>query len=374
MKSKKRKRMGALLILFGLITIGIILFLQHPLFGKKPSGERLERLEKSKYYKNGQFHNLSHTPAFAEDASYFDALKELLFSKVKHTKPLDSIPHIKTDLSKLSTTDDFLIWFGHSSYLIQADQKRFLIDPVLTKNASPIYSTNNAFKGADTYHYDLLPPIDFLILTHDHYDHLDYTTLKKLKDKTKAVVCPLGVGEHLEYWGFPAKNIIELDWFENASLDKNIQITATPARHFSGRGFKRNNTLWASYVFQSKNLKLYLGGDSGYDHHFKEIGTKFGPFDLAILENGQYNYKWKYIHMFPEEVVKAAKDLQTKSFFPVHSSKFKLANHPWKEPLEKVTAFSKNEPDLRLITPKIGEIVYLNQTSQTFENWWETIE
>lgn len=132
--------------------------------------------------------------------------------------------------------------------------------------------------------------------------------------------------------------------------------------------------MWASYVFQSKNLKLYLGGDSGYDHHFKEIGTKFGPFDLAILENGQYNHKWKYIHMFPEEVVKAAKDLQTKSFFPVHSSKFKLANHPWKEPLEKVTAFSKNEPDLRLITPKIGEIVYLNQTSQTFENWWETIE
>lgn len=366
--------MGVSLIVLGLITIGIILFLQHPLFGKKPSGQRLERIKQSKHYKDGQFHNLSHTPALTNGVSYFSALKKMLFQKAVATIPIDSIPHIKTNLSNLNSTDDLLIWFGHSSYLIQADQKRFLIDPVLTKNASPIYSTNKAFKGADTYNFDLLPAIDFLILTHDHYDHLDYTTFKKLKHKIKTIVCPLGVGEHLEHWGFPATNIIELDWFENISLNETIQITATPARHFSGRGFKRNNTLWASYVFQSKNLKLYLGGDSGYDTHFKEIGEKFGPFDLAILENGQYDYNWKYIHMFPEEVIKAAKDLQAKSYFPVHSSKFKLANHPWKEPLEKIADLHRNESDLRLITPKIGEVVYLNKSSQTFKNWWEQVK
>lgn len=374
MKSKKRKWMSVTFPIIGLFTIGTIIFFNHPLFGKPPSGERLERIKKSKHFKDGTFQNLSHTPSLAEGVTYWEVFKEMLFSRIEHTKPNDSIPFVKTDLSNLNIEEDYLVWFGHSSYFIQADQTSFLIDPVLTKNASPIYGTNLAFKGADTYHYDAFPSIDFLIITHDHYDHLDYTTFKNIKQKVNKVVCPLGVGEHLEYWGYPAENIIELEWWENAQLTDLIQITATPARHFSGRGFTRNNTLWASYVFQSEKLKLYLGGDSGYDTHFKEIGEKFGPFDLAILENGQYNYKWKYIHLLPEEVIKAAKDLQAKSFFPVHSSKFKLANHPWKEPLEKVVDLSKQEKDLKLVTPKIGEIVYLNQTGQTFEYWWEGIE
>lgn len=366
--------MSVTFLIIGLFTIGTIIFFNHPLFGKPPSGERLERIKKSKHFKDGTFQNLSHTPSLAEGVTYWEVFKEMLFSRIEHTKPNDSIPFVKTDLSNLNIEEDYLVWFGHSSYFIQADQTSFLIDPVLTKNASPIYGTNVAFKGADTYHYDALPSIDFLIITHDHYDHLDYTTFKNIKQKVNKIVCPLGVGEHLEYWGYPAENIIELEWWENAQLTDLIQITATPARHFSGRGFTRNNTLWASYVFQSEKLKLYLGGDSGYDTHFKEIGERFGPFDLAILENGQYNYKWKYIHLLPEEVIKAAKDLQAKSFFPVHSSKFKLANHPWKEPLEKVVDLSKQEKDLKLVTPKIGEIVYLNQTGQAFEYWWEGIE
>ena len=365
--------MTTIFIVLGLFLIATFIFLQHPLFGKQPSGERLERIQKSKYYKNGQFHNLSNTPAFAEDASYFSAIKELLFSKVKHTKPTDSIPYVKTNLNDLEITEDYLIWFGHSSYLMQIDGKKLLIDPVLTKNASPLYNTNVAFKGADVYTYDSLPKIDYLVLTHDHYDHLDYTTFKKIQANVSKIVCPLGVGAHLEYWGFPKENITELDWFESASLMDSLSITATPARHFSGRSFKRNTTLWASYVLKSNNLNLYLGGDSGYDSHFKEIGTKYGPFDLAILENGQYDRKWKYIHMMPEEVVKASEDLKAKRFFPVHSSKFKLANHPLKEPLEKVTAYAKTNPTTKMISPKIGEIVYLNNTNQTFDAWWENI-
>jgi len=372
MKIKRKKAMFFILTIIGILIVGTVLFLQHPLFGKQPSGERLQRIYQSKNYKNGQFHNLSPTPALAEGVSYFSAIKEMLFPKTQHTKPIDSIPYVKTILTDLKIQDDFLIWFGHSSYYMKIDETSFLIDPVLTKNASPLYGTNNSFKGADIYTYDSIPKVDVLILTHDHYDHLDYTTFKKVKDKVTKIICPLGVGEHLEYWGFPKENITELDWYENFSLVDSIKITATPSRHFSGRSFKRNTTLWASYVLQTKNLKLYLGGDSGYDTHFKEIGEKFGPFDLAILENGQYDHKWKYIHMLPEEVVQASTDLQAKRFFPVHSSKFKLANHPWKEPLEKVSKFSK-EQNIQMISPKIGEIVYLNQPNQSFEKWWENV-
>lgn len=373
MKKNRKKLMTTTLIIIGALIAATFIFLQHPLFGKEPTGERLKRIQQSKNYKNGQFHNLSHTPALTEGATYTQMIKELLFSKIEHTKPTDSIPSEKINLLENTITDDFMVWFGHSSYFMKIDGKSFLIDPVLSKNASPLYGTNTAFKGADKITPDDLPAIDLLILTHDHYDHLDYTSFKQLKNKVSKIICPLGVGEHLEYWGFPKENITELDWHDTVTLNDSLKITATPTRHFSGRSFKRNTTLWASYVLQTKNLKLYLGGDSGYDTHFKEIGSKYGPFDLAILENGQYDKKWKYIHMMPEEVVQASLDLQAKRFFPVHSSKFKLANHPWKEPLQRVSIATEKQTSTQIITPKIGEIIYLNNTQQVFKKWWEHV-
>lgn len=373
MKIKRKKLMTTTLIVIGILIAGTFIFLQHPLFGKEPSGDRLERIKKSKHYKDGQFHNLSNTPALSEDTNYYSVMKELLFSKIEHTKPTDSIPCVNTNLLEKTIEEDFMVWFGHSSYYMKIDGQSFLIDPVLSKNASPLYGTNNAFAGADLFTCEALPKIDVLVLTHDHYDHLDYSSFKNIKDKVSKIICPLGVGEHLEYWGFPKENITELDWYEDASVTDSIKITATPARHFSGRSFKRNTTLWVSYVLQTKNLNIYLGGDSGYDTHFKEIGTKYGPFDLAILENGQYDRKWKYIHMMPEEVVQASNDLQAKRFFPVHSSKFKLANHPWKEPLERVSIASAEQNTSKLMTPKIGEVIYLNNPDQVFEKWWEQV-
>lgn len=373
MKINLRRIMTFILLFLGICTVATFIFLQHPLFGKEPQGERLKRIHKSPNFKNGQFHNLSKTPALAEGVTYFSAIKDMVFAKPLNTKPTDSIPFVKTNLSALGKNNDFLVWFGHSSYFMMLNGKSYLIDPVLTKNASPLYGTNVAFKGADTYHYDLLPAIDVLLLTHDHYDHLDYTTFKNLKHKISKIVCPLGVGSHLEYWGYPKERIIELDWYEHIDLLQNTKITAAPARHFSGRGFKRNNTLWASFIIETINLKLYIGGDSGYDSHFKTIGDQFGPFDLAILENGQYDYKWKYIHKMPKEVVKASNDLKAKRFFPVHNAKFKLANHAWKEPLDKVNVYSLKQNATKMIHPKIGEVVYLNQTDQTFEKWWEKV-
>jgi len=250
-----------------------------------------------------------------------------------------------------------------------------LVDPVFSGNASPIAGTTKSFKGSDIYTVDDLPEIDYLLITHDHYDHLDYKTILKLKPKTKQIVCGLGVGSHFESWGFPIQQIIEKDWHEKIELDPNITLYTAPTRHFSGRGFKRCNTLWLSYILETKDFKMYLGGDSGYDTHFAEIGDKFGPFDVALIDNGQYDIKWKYIHNSPEDVIQAAKDLKTKKLFPVHSSKFPLANHAWDEPLKRVTELnSALENPIPLVTPMIGELVELKNEKQEFQQWWKKIK
>lgn len=300
-------------------------------------------------------------------------LYDFIFKKFPRTRPIDDIPSVKTDLKKIPVTENVLIWFGHSSYFIQLNGKRFLIDPVFSGNASPIPNSNKSFKGADIYSADDMPEIDFLLITHDHYDHLDYPTIMQLKPKIRQIVCGLGVGEHFDYWKFDSTKIMEKDWNERVVIAGSFTLHTAPARHFSGRGFTRNNTLWLSFILQTPHLKLYLGGDSGYDTHFAEIGEKFGGFDLALLDNGQYNVAWQAIHMLPGEGLKAAKDLKTKRLFPVHSSKFKLANHPWDEPLKTISELNEKAYQLPLVTPKIGEVVYLNNSNQVFSQWWKEI-
>jgi L-ascorbate metabolism protein UlaG (beta-lactamase superfamily) len=362
-------------ILIVILGIALFLFLQHPQFGKSPSGERLSLLQKSPNYKNGRFENQHFTPDLTEGYTMTGVLYEFLFKKSERRSPIDKIPSVKTDLLNLPIDQDVLVWFGHSSYFIQIEGKRILVDPVFSGNASPISGTTKSFSGTDIYSVEDLPEIDYLLITHDHYDHVDYKTILKLKSKTQKVICGLGVSSHFEYWGFPAQNIIEKDWYEKIELDSNITLNTAPTRHFSGRGFKRCNTLWLSYILETKDFKMYLGGDSGYDSHFAEIGEKFGPFDIALIDNGQYDIKWKYIHNLPEEVIQASKDLKAKRFFPVHSSKFKLANHAWDEPLKRVTELNaSSENPLPLITPKIGELVELKNEKQKFQQWWTAIK
>jgi L-ascorbate metabolism protein UlaG (beta-lactamase superfamily) len=362
-----------LTILLLLLAV-IIYFLYHPRFGKKPSGERLALIQKSPQYKNGKFENNSFTPELAEGYGYYDVLKEFFFKKVERKIPTDSIPSIKTNLHEIPLNQDIMVWFGHSSYYIQLEGKRFLIDPVFSGNASPIYGTTKAFKGTDIYTVDDIPEIDFLLITHDHYDHLDYKTIMQLKPKIKKVICSLGVGSHFEFWGFPVENTIEKDWYEKIELDQNLTLYTTPSRHFSGRSTSRCNTLWTSFVLETKDFKMYLGGDSGYDSHYAEIGTKYGPFDIALIDNGQYNPAWKYIHNLPEDVIKAMKELNTKRVFPVHSSKFALALHAWDEPLIKITELNAaSENPIPLITPRIGELVELKNEKQQFQQWWKGV-
>ncbi len=360
-----------LLMVLALLVISVYAFLHQPQFGKVSSGERLRRVQESPHYKNGQFHNLSNTPALTEGVSYYTVLKEFFFRKSKKGKPPIKLPSKTIDLLMLDKNEDALVWFGHSSYFMQIDGKRFLVDPVLNGSASPVKFTTRSFKGSDVYTADAIPEIDYLFITHDHWDHLDYDTIIQLKPKIRNIITGLGVGEHLERWGFEKDAIIEKDWNEEVVLGDGFLVNTAPARHFSGRGFKRNGSLWMSFILQTPTMKIYIGGDSGYDNHFTDIGNRFGPFDLAILENGQYDKNWKYIHMMPEEVVQAAEDLRANVLLPVHWSKFSLSVHAWDEPIIRVFQEAKRK-NMALLHPMIGEVVYLKGSAPSAA-WWENV-
>lgn len=360
------------LVIIGLLIAVISLYIRQPKFGKKPQGKRLQIIKKSPNYKKGKFQNRSHTPSLAEGHSYAGVLYSFFFKKNPRRAPAVSLPSIKTNLHQLSPDQNVYIWFGHSSYFLQLDGKRILVDPVFSGNASPISGSNKAFSGSDVYAAADIPEIDYLFITHDHYDHLDHETIVQLKAKIKKTVCGLGVAAHLEHWGMEKEHIFEKDWNETVLLENNFTVHTTPARHFSGRGFIRNNTLWMSYVLKTPHWTIFLGGDSGYDNHFEEIGQQYGPFDLAILENGQYDPAWKYIHALPDEVLRAAKELKTKRLIPVHSGKFAMANHAWDEPLTKLTELNEAS-QLPLLTPMIGELVDLKNEKQEFRLWWKEL-
>jgi L-ascorbate metabolism protein UlaG (beta-lactamase superfamily) len=299
-------------------------------------------------------------------------LFDFLFSKGPRTSPKGAIPAVHTDLKNLPE-GDWLVWFGHSSYFIQTNKLKVLVDPVFSGNASPIPGSTKAFKGADVYTADDMPGIDYLFISHDHYDHLDYDTIKKLNAKVKRVICGLGVGAHLEHWGYAPEKIIEMDWDTDIELQKGVRIYGLTARHFSGRSFKRDQTLWMSYLLQTPTRKIYIGGDSGYDAYFKEIGKLHGPIDLAILENGQYNEAWKAIHFLPGENLQAAIDLNAKRLMPIHSFKFDLALHDWDEPMKEMVRHNQ-KTGLLLVTPRIGEPVNLNDSAQVFTAWWTDVD
>ena len=338
--------------------------------GKLPSGKHLQRLKQSPNYKDEAFQNLSVTPMKPEGVSYWKMTKEF-FKKHPDTVPSTRLPFVKTDLNKLNSAEPFIVWFGHSSYLIRAENKNFLVDPVFSGNAAPVSFMVKAFPGSNEYKADDMPVIDYLILTHDHYDHLDYKTIRKLKNKVGKIYCSLGISSHLKHWGVDENLVTEMDWWESKQLEENIQLTAAPARHFSGRGIKRAQTLWSSFILKTATHNLYLGGDSGYDTHFKEIGTKYGPFDIAILESGQYNAMWPLIHMMPEETVQAAVDLKAKALLPVHWGKFMLAMHGWNEPVKRVLIKAK-ELSMPVRTPRIGEPLAIGGQNSN-SNWWDRL-
>ena len=353
--------------------------------GKTPSGARLQRIRRSTHYRDGSFQNLVPTNVTSKDANFFKMLGDYRHRPAS-TAPSQRIPSVKTDLKNLPDDQASLVWFGHSSYLLKLGKTHILVDPVFSGNASPVTFFAKAFPGANDYQAaDMPDTLEAILLTHDHYDHLDYKTIQQLKHRTNHFYTSLGVGAHLEFWGIPAEKITELDWWETVETPA-FTLTATPARHFSGRGLKRGAAAWSSFVLKTPgaanipaatnapavtntSLNLFLGGDSGYETHFKTIGEKYGPFDLAILECGQYGVNWPYIHMTPEQTITAALDLKATTLFPVHWAKFTLALHPWNEPIRRAKAAAE-KANLPMTTPRIGEIVIINK-HYPIDTWYD---
>ncbi len=338
-----------------------------PSFGKMPSGKEKEKVEQSSNYRNGAFQNPVLTTMLTMGFTFVKLLFKFM-NKPSDCYPPKPLPSIKTNLLALPDDKPVIVWFGHSSYLIKINQKTILVDPVFSGHAAPFKSMNKAFAGTHVYSVDDMPDVDVLLITHDHYDHLDYETITKLKPKVRAVCTSLGVASHLVYWGYDKALINELDWYQLFEAN-GIKLTALPARHFSGRGLKRDQTLWSAFVLETGGYKFLLGGDSGYAPHFKEIGEKYGPFDVAMLECGQYNLAWHDIHMLPEETVQAAIDSKAKTLMPVHWGKFCIALHPWNEPVKRAMA-KANELNVNITTPMIGEPVIIGENYPD-KHWWE---
>lgn len=342
------------------VGVGIILWL-HPAFGRAPRGERLERISASPNYRNGQFFNLEKTPEITSDKGFLRALRDAMFDSPADKVPSSPVKAVKTDLGTLPMTVNHLVWLGHSSYFMTLEGNRLLVDPVLTSEFPVSVMMIKPFPGSDIYSPANIPPIDILIITHDHYDHLDYGTIRDIKDRVSLVICPLGVGEHLEYWGVDKNKIRELDWYQ-ATASGQLKIECLPARHFSGRLFKRRNTLWASFmVTLPDGMNVYIGGDSGYGKHYREIAQRYPTVDYAFLENGQYNEDWRYIHTLPSQQDSVIRDLGAKNVFSVHNSKFALARHPWYEPIDKIRETAAADTSFHLIYATIGQPIIISR-------------
>ncbi|MGQ7868548.1 MBL fold metallo-hydrolase [Sunxiuqinia sp. sy24] len=349
----------------------LVIRFHHPL-GAPPKGERLIRIQQSPNYANGKFQNPVKTKMQIDDVPIFKLMKEFLSTK-ENRVPESPLKTQAVEKSKFrqDSSEVVICWLGHSTLLIEIEGQLILADPVFSERVSPFqFLGTKAFPYSESYSIANLPQVDLVLISHDHYDHLDYQTIKQLKHKNVPFVTAVGVGAHLERWGISPDRITELDWGEAFQLTNRVSLTATPARHFSGRGLtNRFSTLWASWVISGSNKRLFFGADSGYYPGFKAIGEKYGPFDIAMLECGQYSQYWPFIHMLPEETLQAAADLQAKAVLPIHWGKYKLSIHPWTEPIERLLA-ADNDQDIAITTPQIGEVFPLKH-SLPQERWWK---
>ena len=356
-----------------LLAIVTFFYMQHPKFGALPKGKHLELIQQSPNYKDGKFQNLVDNP----EAGFVSIISKIVWERLTKTypnvEPTEAIPSVKNNLKQIPLDSNVIVWFGHSSFYLQLDSVKILVDPVFSGNASPILGSTKAFKGSDVYSVNDMPEIDYMLLSHDHWDHLDYETAKALQTKVKYVICGLGNGAHYAKWGYTAQQIIEKDWGETVSVKPEFNIYVESTHHTSGRGFARAKSLWASFYIQSSSLNIYCSGDGGYSNRFQHIAEKYPPIDWAIMECGQYNKLWHPVHEFPEEVALATAQLKAKNLLPVHHSKFQLSTHPWFEPLDEITKYSIGK-HYRLATPMIGEMINLNDTTQPFSQWWKKVK
>ena len=334
------------------------------------SGDALTgKIEGSPEYKEGRFNDMGNTldMSFTE---YVSTTWEFLFTKNNRT-PAAELPVKRVELSHFKNKDGNQLnvtWLGHSSLMINIDGYRILTDPVFEKRVSILGPTR--FNGNVPMDISQMPQVDAVIISHDHYDHLNKYSVKNLIEKTNRFIVPLKVGDLLADWGVPRNKIVELDWWQEYSPDHTLMVAATPARHFSGRGITdRNKTLWASWVIKTPSHNLFFSGDSGYFDGFKQIGDRYGPFDMTFIECGAYGEGWPNVHMFPEQTVQAHLDLKGDVLHPIHWGTFNLALHPWYEPMERLTA-AANLNNVKTATPIVGETTVYDLKIPT-ARWWQ---
>lgn len=364
-----KKLLKYLLILVVVLVGGIVLFVSTaPQFGASAEGVRLARMKASPEYRDGTFTNLIPTSMDMSAGKMVETMEE--FMTAKNTHPDQPLP---VDFAgKVPSADSLMhiTWFGHSAVLLELEGQRILLDPMLGPAASPLPFFAQRFAYREPIDMAQFTDVDAVVISHDHYDHLDYHSIQQLDAQVGHFYVPLGIGAHLERWGVDSTKITELDWWQSAVAD-GITFTATPARHFSGRGLTdRNSTLWASWVVQGQKNKVYFSGDSGYGPHFKQIGERYGPFDLAMMECGQYNEKWEAIHMMPEQTMQAFLDLKGEVLLPIHWGAFDLSVHPWTESVERLNR--ANTTNVFIATPTIGTR-YPIGTHPPTTRWWEPL-
>ncbi|WP_245747978.1 MBL fold metallo-hydrolase [Methanolobus profundi] len=361
-----------LLILF---FAGIILFMNvAPAFGGDPTTEQKEAYQQLSNYVDGHFVNEIPTSTFIDPSETLSA-NDPSGSEVADRDPASPIPVSTIDWDMINSKNDSLTWLGHSAYLLSIDDKKLLLDPMLGPVASPV-----SFVGINRYEYsedimlhiiDEMPTIDAVLITHDHYDHMDYQSIVKLNSRVSHFFVPLGCGAHLIRWGIPEERVTELNWWEEAEYE-GLTVALTPSRHGSGRDlFSIDTTLWGGWVILGSKTRVYTSGDGGYGPHFEEIGDRYGPFDITLMEGAQYDQRWAEIHMVPEQAVQANLDVNGETMMLMHWGAFTLANHAWNEPIERALD-EANEREVNIIAPMIGETVLLDPDMDiSITPWWD---
>ena len=358
-----------IVILILVLLVVLVLNFWLPLGGKISKNDRKDYEERSINFKDGKFQNIHEFEMIQRNS------EENIYLSTKDVIPKEILKaETPTLLDNPKEEDLTFTWFGHSTLLIQMSKMNILVDPIFSDYSSPLQGVGPKRFSELPMEIDELPNIDIVLITHDHYDHLDYNSIRKLKDKVREFVVPLGVEKHLQRWGVDSNKIHNMAWWEEYVIN-DLTIALTPARHYSSRSINdRYNTLWGSYVLMNENYKIYESGDSGYDDHFKEIYERYGEFDLAFVECGQYNTMWANSHMMPEFSVQAMEELHAKVIMPIHWGTFKLAKHPWDDSVERFVKKAA-EDEIEAITPKIGETVnYMGYDSYIGNNWWKDIE
>ena len=359
--SRVAKATGLLLLLVLLATVAAC----WTTFGHRATGARRDLMKQSPEWHGSGFVNPQPI------VNHWGKMLRDLFSTHRATSPSAQPPTVRPDLRAAPTSGLRVTWLGHSSTLVEIDGQRILTDPVWSERTSPIRGIGPRRWYPPPLPLDELPAIDAVVISHDHYDHLDRATVVALAARGTRFVVPLGVGAHLEYWGIPAAHIVELDWWQRTRVGA-LEIVSTPARHASGRQlFDRDATLWCGYALVGARHRVYYSGDTGLFPALHDIGTKLGPFDLTMIEVGQYSQGWPDWHSGPEQAVRAHQWVRGKIMLPVHWGLFALAYHGWTEPIERALA-AANAAGVPLLTPKPGQSVE-PETPPLAERWWPSL-